>query len=131
METTALSDPRIKQIKRLWSVYRSGGVQAIRSLVDEDVTWLPYGAGGEVLHGFDQLAAYLTGRVESVEAETYSFESHGDAVLVTGHLRLRTGVALTDTQLYWIYRFRDERLVRFEAYTNRQAALQSLDVAGA
>jgi ketosteroid isomerase-like protein len=121
--TTA--DPRVQHIRRLWAAYDSGGVEAIRGLVDEGVTWLPYGAGGEALRGFDQLSGYLTSREDSVEAETYSFESHGDAVLVTGRLRLRAGVSLTHTQLYWIYHFRDDRLVRFEAYTDRQAALNS------
>jgi ketosteroid isomerase-like protein len=121
----AIVDPRVRQIKRLWAAYEGGGVEALRDLVDEDVTWLPYGAGGQTLHGFEELRGYLTGRQDRVEAETYSFESHGDAVLVTGHLRLRAGVSLTDTQLYWIYHFHDERLVRFEAHTDRQAALNS------
>ncbi len=120
------TDPRVRHIKRLWAAYESGGVEGIRHLVDEHVIWLPYGAGGETLQGFDELAEYLTGREDLVEAETYSYEAHGDAVLVTGHLRLRAGVSLTDTQLYWIYHFSGERLVRFEAYTDRQAALGSL-----
>lgn len=120
------TDPRVRHIKRLWTAYQSGGVEGIRDLVDEMVIWLPYGAGGETLRGFDELADYLTGREDRVEAETYSYELHGDAVLVTGHLRLRAGVSLTDTQLYWIYHFRAERLVRFEAYTDRRAALDSL-----
>ena len=32
---------------------------------------------------------------------------------------------MTDTQLHWIYRFRDDRLVRFDAYQTREEALRA------
>jgi ketosteroid isomerase-like protein len=119
----------IEQVERLWRAYRRGGVEALRELVDDDVVWLPYGAGGRELRGYDELAAYLTGRPDLIEADTYSFEEIGDGVLAAGHLRVRGGGALTDTQLYWVYCFRDGRLVRFAAHTSRAAALAALGAA--
>ncbi len=92
--------------------------------------WLPYGAEGRTLRGFRALADYLQDRSANIEASTYSYEAHGDAIVAAGHLRVRTGVALTDVQLWWIYHFRGQRLVRFEACTSRQAALDSLASAG-
>lgn len=117
----------VEQIERLWRTYRRGGVEGLRELVDDDVEWRPYGAGGEVLRGYEELADYLRDRPDLVEAETYAFEEHGDTVIVSGHLRLRSGVSLTDTQLYWVYSFREGRLVRFEAHTNRAAALAAIE----
>jgi ketosteroid isomerase-like protein len=123
---SSAADPRIRQIEDLWTAYRSRGTEGIRELVDDDVEWLPYGAGGETLRGFDELAAYLANRVQSIDASTYSYEPRGDAIIVSGHLRVRDGLAMTDVQLWWIYRFRGEKLVRFEAYANRAAAYDSL-----
>jgi hypothetical protein len=44
-------------------------------------------------------------------------------VLVTGSLRRRSARGLEDRQLFWLYRFRDGRLVSAESFTSRAAAL--------
>ena len=48
-----------------------------------------------------------------------------DCVLCSGHVRFRTPSGMTDTQLHWLYRFRGDRLIRFDAYPTREQALKA------
>jgi ketosteroid isomerase-like protein len=119
----------VERVRRLWEAWERGGIDQVLEVVDPDVTWAPYGAGGRVLRGADELRAYMEDfrdRGELVEANPYSYEEHGHAVVVSGHLRVRTDRGMTDTQLEWVYHFRAGRLVRFEAYTSREEALAAV-----
>jgi ketosteroid isomerase-like protein len=116
----------VERVRRLWEAWAHGGIDEVIEIVDPDVDWRPYGGHGRVLHGAEELRGYMDEfreRGEDVEAEVYSYEAVGDAVLASGHVRHRSARGLTDTQLHWLYRFRNGRLVRFDAYTSREEAL--------
>jgi ketosteroid isomerase-like protein len=119
----------VERVRRLWEAWAHGGIDEVLEIVDPDVEWRPYGAHGRVLHGAGDLRDYMaefSKRGEDVEAEVYSYEDHGDLVLATGHVRHRSARGMTDTQLHWLYRFSDGRLVRFDAYTSRDEALAAV-----
>jgi ketosteroid isomerase-like protein len=116
---------RVERVQRLWEAFAHGGIDEVVEIVDEDVEWRPYGAGGRVLRGAEELRAYLEQREaqgDRIEAEVYSYEEYRDCVLASGHLRIRTSERMTDTQLHWLYTFDGDRLVRFDAFPSRDQA---------
>jgi ketosteroid isomerase-like protein len=60
----------------------------------------------------------------SSEVGDLRFEEHGDAVLVTGRLRLRddTQRSLVDSPGAWVFRFRGDRVVEVRAFHDIVAA---------
>jgi ketosteroid isomerase-like protein len=116
---------RVDHVRRLWEAFAHGGIDEVVELVDDGVEWRPYGAGGRVLHGAEDLRDYMERRAaqgDRIEAEVYSYEEYGECVLASGHLRIRTSEGMTDTQLHWLYTFAGDRLVRFEAFPSRDQA---------
>jgi hypothetical protein len=116
----------VAHVERLWHAMQREGVDAVVRLTDPSCTWRPFGAGGRTLRGHDELRAFfrgLEGEGVSQEARAASFEPVGDCVLVTGSLRRRSARGLEDRQLFWLYRFRDGRLMSAESFKSRAAAL--------
>jgi len=119
-------------VKELWTAFSEEGVEGLIAKVDPGVEWVPHRAKGRVLRGPDELRAYfadLRRRGEVIEVAPYSFETRGEAVLVSGHVRMRGTDGITDSQVHWVYRFDAGRLVRAEAYAAREDALKALEEA--
>jgi ketosteroid isomerase-like protein len=118
----------VESVRRLWEAFDEGGVEAVLDIVDPDVEWSLFGTSGEAVHGHEGLRRYMAdtaARGDEIDASPYTYEALGDdAVLVSGHVRRRTVSGMTDTQLYWLYRFRNGRLFRFDAYQTRDEALR-------
>ena len=119
----------VAAVRRLWEAFAEGGVEAVLEIADPEVEWSLFGTGGEVVRGHEGLRNYMAdeaARGNEIDASAYTFEAVGDdAVLVSGHVRMRTPEGMTDTQLHWVYRFRQGRLVRFDAYQTRDEALRA------
>jgi ketosteroid isomerase-like protein len=125
------ADVRVAAVRNLWQAYMGGGVDAMLAAVGEDVDWQPYAARGAVFHGSAELRDYYAGlaeRGERHEPTVYELESHGDAVLLTGALRVVRSGRLTESQLAWVYTFDGERLVSASGYASRAEALRSIAV---
>lgn len=116
-------------VRRMWDAFAEGGVDAVLEIADPDVEWSLFGTSGEVLRGHEGLRRYMTevaARGDQIDADVYTYEAVGDdAVICSGHVRFRTPQGMTDTQLHWLYRFSQGRLVRFDAYQTREQALRA------
>jgi ketosteroid isomerase-like protein len=124
-----VSAGNVELVRRLWRSFDRDGLDAVLAAVDPDVVWEPYAAGGRALHGPEAVREFYAesakvGRTSTPEA--YSFEAHGDCVLVTGSLRFEQGGALSERQLDWVYFFRGPTLVRAASFPTRDAALAAI-----
>jgi ketosteroid isomerase-like protein len=125
----AMERDNVAAVRRMWAAFADGGLDDVLDIVDPDVEWSLFGTGGEVVRGHEGLRDYLSERAaqgEEIDASVYDYEAIGDdKVLASGHVRFRSPTGMSDTQLYWLYRFRDGRLVRFDAYRTRAEALEA------
>lgn len=116
----------------MWSAYSAMGLEAFLAYCDDDVEWLPHGTGGRVLHGSEELRAFFAAQAaqgERREPTIYTIEEFGDTVLLTGALRIVRRGQLTESQLAWVYRFRDGRLRSATSHATRADALRAVAVA--
>lgn len=116
----------------MWHSYTSDGLDAFLAHCGDDVEWVPHGAGGRVLHGSEELRAFYAASAalgERREPTIYSVEEFGENVLLTGALRVVRRGQLTESQLAWIYHFRDGRLRSATSYATRAEALRAVTVA--
>src|SRR2546423_9955396 len=107
----AMERDNVAAVRGLWEAFAEGGVDAVLDIVDPDVEWSLFGTGGEVVRGHDGLREYMTAvaaRGDEIDASVYDYEPiDGDHVLVSGHVQFRSPTGMSDTQLHWLYRFRD------------------------
>jgi ketosteroid isomerase-like protein len=110
--------PNVRVVKDAFEALGEGGVEAaiehLLSHAHADVEFYPYVGAGQVLRGPDQVRAFYRGQLEagtSLVPRPSSFEDCGDEVIVNGSLRVgRPSGGFAESQLSWIYRFRDGRL---------------------
>ena len=129
MLLTVTERDKVVAVRRLWDAFAEGGVDAVLEVCDPDVEWSLFGTDGQVVRGHDGLRNYMNevaAHGDQIDADAYTYDPVGDdAVMVSGHVRRRTPQGMTDTQLHWVYGFRDDRLVRFDAYQTRDEALRA------
>jgi ketosteroid isomerase-like protein len=121
-----------QQVETMLKAFGADGVEGLLAYCEDDVDWVPHGAGERVLHGSNELRAFFAEQAalgERRELTVYAIEPFGDAVLLTGAIRrLRQG-RLTESQLAWVWTFRDGRLRSAVSYPTRAAALRAVTVA--
>ncbi len=123
----------VDQVNALWSAFASDGPLATLDHLHEDCEWVPSPdvAASHVIHGTDAMRGYLE-RMRSagvrIEPTLHTCEAVGDQVVVCGRLRVVSRAALSDSPLFWVYRLRDERVVRVESYACRRDALAATAV---
>ena len=90
------------------------GMETLLSRAHESTEFRPYVASGRVLRGPDEVRAFFSEQAaagSTLSARPATFEEDGDEVIVTGSLRVvRPAGGFSETQMKWIYRFRDGRL---------------------
>lgn len=109
----------LEVVKAVWNAYeregQDAGMEALIAASAEDVEFRPYGAGGDVLCGADELRAYYARTAAEgarVEAGVYEFAPEGDTVRVHGWVRItRADGRLADAQIQWAYTFRGGKIV--------------------
>src|SRR3954463_7416214 len=122
----------VELVRRLWSAFERGGIEAVLEITDPDVEWEPYGGGGVVYRGHDGLRAYMQGRRdrrEEADARLYSAFAKGDAVVARGEIRIRGPQGIVTMQPGWLYEFREGKLVRFRGFPSQEAALRAAGLA--
>ena len=121
---------RADLVKRLFDLMAQGAVEEIVAHYDEDAT-VEILASRRVVRGREELIAYLHEEAASTRiAETTSlhFDEHGDAVLVTGRIRLRDeGGSMSDSPGAWIFEFEDHRVIRVRGFRDHDAAWEALE----
>jgi ketosteroid isomerase-like protein len=116
----------------MWTAYAATGIEALLAYCDDDVEWSPHGAGGRILHGSGELLAFFAEHAalgERREPTMYAVEQYGETVLLTGALRIVRRGQLTESQLAWVFQFRDGRLRSAISYATRAEALRAVTVA--
>lgn len=114
----AADSPNMRAVKEAFRAFTEDGVEAgIEALLrhaNDETEFRPYSAAGVVLRGPDEVRAFFHARIAEGQQMTLrpaSFEEAGDEVVVNGSLRMvRPGGGFSESQISWIYRFRDGRL---------------------
>src|SRR3954453_13582231 len=122
----------VELVRRLWSAFEKGGIEAVLEIADPDVEWEPYGGGGVVYRGHAGLRSYMEERHErgeETDARLYSAFAKGDAVVARGEVRIKGEQGIVTMQPGWLYEFRDGRLVRFRGFPTQEAALRAAGLA--
>lgn len=115
----------------MWSAFASGGALASLELVAEDCEWLPSPdfPDAAAVRGALAMREYLERLTEEgvrFEPTLHACEQVADdAVLAAGRMRIVSPSVLSDSPHFWLYRLRDGRVVRVEAYATRQDALNA------
>jgi ketosteroid isomerase-like protein len=107
-----------------WFIDRD--MDSFMSALHADVEARPSIDGAPVLHGRDEVArwwAEFAGHDGDIDVRPLDFEARGSCVIVRGYLRQREGRTLAESEVHWLYEFRDGAIVRMESHPTRQAAL--------
>jgi ketosteroid isomerase-like protein len=122
----------VELVRRLWSAFQRGGIEAVLEITDPDVEWQPYGGGGVIYYGHEGLRAYMQerrARHEEADARLYSAFAKGDAVVARGEVQIKSEHGIVTMQPGWLYEFRNGRLVRFRGFPTQEAALRAAGLA--
>jgi ketosteroid isomerase-like protein len=122
-------DPRILEIvQSTYAAYSRGEVDAVLELMHPDVEWHPPPTSVEPqpLRGIDAVRQFLAPNFfESQSAEPLEVTVEGNRVLVEARVRARgagSGIEI-DGIAFHLYAFEDDKVVRFEAYIDRDQAM--------
>jgi ketosteroid isomerase-like protein len=124
-----MTDPRILEIVRsTYAAFSRGDVDAVLELLHPDVDWHPppTSVDPQPLRGRDAVREYLAPNFfESQRAEPVEVTVESDRVLVEARVQARgagSGVEI-DSTAWHLYVVRDDQVVRFEAYVDRDQAM--------
>ena len=118
----------VELVRRLWTAFEKGGIEAALEIADPDVRWEPYGGGGEVFHGHQGLRDYMQlrqDRNETTDGRLYSAFAKGDCVVARGEIRISGEHGVITMQPGWLYEFRDGKLISFRGFPSQEAALRA------
>ena|SRR5882757_8735185 len=125
-----MSEARVSVVRSIFEAAMQDGLLASVELIPEDVTWVPFGGTGAILHGRADLQRFyreLEGRGGRFEPYATDFESVGDHVLVTGSARFHPGTGgFRESSLVWVFTFAGERLASEAPYPTRADALAAI-----
>src|SRR3954470_19244018 len=122
----------VELVRRLWSAFEKGGIEAVLEIADPDVEWEPYGGCGVVYRGHAGLRSYMEERHErgeETDARLYSAFAKGDAVVARGEVQIKGEHGIVTMQPGWLYEFREGRLIRFRGFPTQEAALRAAGLA--
>jgi ketosteroid isomerase-like protein len=87
------------------------GLETLLRHAHQDCAIRPYIGGDQVLHGHAEVRAYYRAAIAAgtqMRLNPKSFEESGDEVVVNGSVRVaRPSGGFSESQISWIYRFRD------------------------
>jgi hypothetical protein len=118
-----MSDTRLDLVKSMWIAYREQGVHpALRHLHPEVEFVVVDGTVWAGHEGVKKFFSLFELRGEEFAAAPYSFEPHGDGVIVAGHRRI-TSDGVTDAgYLYFSHHVEDGLITRVAAWKTREEA---------
>ncbi len=124
-------DERLDAVRALWSTYRERGAQDAIPLLDPEVEFVDH--DGRFFSGHDGVRRFFAEfeeRGERFMASPYTFEPHDPDLLVIGHRRIRGEEGQRGDYLFFVHSFRDGRVARIAAYTDKEAALADITARG-
>jgi ketosteroid isomerase-like protein len=122
-----MSAENVLRVQTLWKAFDNQGLEAVLRIADDDVQWIPGGGNGQHYRGHAGLREFMRDREAAgpIDAEAFSFFDYGDCVLVYGKVRRPSEEGGDERRLFWVYSFRDDCLVRFEAFDDHEAAVRA------
>jgi ketosteroid isomerase-like protein len=127
-----LSQANVETLKRAIEAYNRGDIEPMLESSHPEVEWYPFTAqveGDEAYHGHEGLRrwwANVDAAFEEFEATVDEVRDLDDTALALGrlHARFRSGVTL-DTEIGWVFRFRDGLGVWGRAYQSHTDAIEA------
>lgn len=118
-------------VRRHWVLFREGGPDAALATVSPDIAFVA--VEGRQFDGHDGIRAFFASfdaRDERFAASPFTFEPHGDGVLVAGHRRVSDAEhTVVAEHLHFTYRVADDGLIfDMRAFADREQALAELEV---
>jgi hypothetical protein len=115
--------------RKVFSLFQTENFSAVVPLLHEDVRARPSINGAPSLNGRKAVEDWwntFAGADPQFEVRPLEFESRGDCVIVRGYLRHRSGRALAESQVFWLYEVHDGLITRMESHPTRASALASV-----
>lgn len=110
-----MDSPRVALIRKLFDhMERDELDRATEELIAhsrDDAVFQPHAGHGEEIRGPDALREFwarFADEGRQLRAGAYSVSEEGDAVVITGWVRMIDDGKLADTQSRWVYHFDDE-----------------------
>jgi ketosteroid isomerase-like protein len=128
-----MSERIIELVRRAWEASARGDMPAMLECLDPNVEAVPFGAAmqGRVYRGHAGVAEWferdITTDWEVFDPRPEEFHVFGERLVVFGHWRARgrhSGVEL-EVSATWIIDVRDDKIVRWQTYTDRSEALEA------
>jgi ketosteroid isomerase-like protein len=119
------SSSNLALARQIFDWFDKGDTDAFLATLHPDVEAHPSIGDGRVLEGREAVSEWMAGFMThaEIEARPLDYELQGDCVIVRGYLRHRDGRTLAESQVFWVYQFRDGQIVRMESHQSRSAAL--------
>ena len=116
-------------VREIWSEFPRGGLEAVIARFSPDFEWV-IDAEQRVVRGHAGLREYFR-EFDEMGAEIvvlpYDFEERGEFVLVPGTIRVQTDRSMAEYQVHLVYELRDGIVVRARSFSDRAAALASME----
>jgi ketosteroid isomerase-like protein len=126
LATATRSTHNLALARQAFDSFIEHDMDSFLSVLHADVEAHPSIDGAPRLHGRDEVARWWSQFAEldgEIEVRPLDFEPRGDCVIVRGYLRRREGRTLAESEVHWLYEFRDGLIVRMESHPTRQSAL--------
>ena len=122
-----MSQDNVLKVQSLWRAFEGNGLEAMLRIADDDVEWMPAGGGGRRFRGHDGLREFMAARdaAGDGDAKAFTFSDYGDCVLVYGSVRDPRIARGEERRVFWVYTFRDGKLIRFEAFEDHHEAVRA------
>jgi ketosteroid isomerase-like protein len=125
-----MSQENVELFHKGMGAFLRGDIEPLLETSHPEIEWYPFSAqveGDVAYHGHEgvrQWWANLNATFEEFEASVDEVRDEGDVVLALGrlHARFRSGINL-DTEIGWVFRFRDGLVVWGRAYQSHAEAL--------
>lgn len=131
-----MSQDNVELVRGVFAAFAARDLDAIAPMLDPELEISPAIAGspeGVVYHGPEGMREFwreIDAAWEEFQIDAREFRDLGAKVLVLGRVHARgagSGIVL-DTGGGWLAEVRARRLVRFQSFTNRAAALEAAGV---
>ena len=127
-----MSQENVDLFRKGMDAFLLGDIEPLLETSHPEIEWYPFSAQveGDVAYqgheGVRQWWANLTATFEEFEASIDEVRDQGEVVLALGNLRarFRSGITL-DTEVGWVFRFRNGLAVWGRAYQSHAEALEA------
>jgi ketosteroid isomerase-like protein len=129
-----MSESNVEVVRRLFTLYASGGIEAVLEVMDEDIVIVigsEMSAEPDSYHGHEGVRRYFAGfegMIEDVRYEAFELMPEGEHVLARARLAGRgvsSGVEV-DLETVVVHSVEGGKITRIEPYTDLESAREAL-----